>query len=68
MSKSMRSIKETFQEIGIEIFLYTHLVVIESPTGVETVKGYKIVLGLIGKYTAIDGVTKKVRLNDLIMY
>ena len=40
-------------------FVYNHLAITGSPTGVETEKGSERVSGLILNWTTIEGVTKE---------
>jgi len=56
MSNSMRITKVTFWETITMQFLYSRLAMTESPFGVETVKGYKSILGQRSNSTTVYGV------------
>ena len=59
ISNSTRSAEVTFIETVIGQFLYTHLAIIGSRTGVETDKGYERVTGVTLNWTSMKGVTKE---------
>ena len=53
ISNSTRSAEVTFWETVTGEFLYTHLAITGSPTGVETKKGFERVSGLTLNWTAM---------------